>query len=109
MHAVIDDHSRVAYAEIHPDETAATGTAVLRRSVAWFADLGVTGERVLSDNRSAYRSHAWRDTCTELGIAPTNRRDRAAVRRLTRMDRLSAQGQSGSAPLRSGRSASADR
>ena len=37
MHTVIDDHSRVAYAEIHDDETAATATAVLRRAVAWFA------------------------------------------------------------------------
>jgi hypothetical protein len=35
--------------------------------VAWFADRGVTTiERVLSDNGSAYRSHLWRDTCTEL-------------------------------------------
>ena len=51
----IDDHSRVAYAEIHDDETAATATAVLRRAVAWFADRGVTVERVLSDNGSAYR------------------------------------------------------
>ncbi len=45
-------------------------TAVLRRAVAWFADRGVTAERVLSDNGSAYRSHAWRDTCTELGVTP---------------------------------------
>ena len=38
VHTVIDDHSRVAYAEVHDDETAATATAVLRRAVAWFAD-----------------------------------------------------------------------
>jgi transposase InsO family protein len=68
VHTVIDDHSRVAYAEVHDDETAATATAVLRRAVAWFADRGVTVERVLSDNGSAYRSHLWRETCTELGI-----------------------------------------
>ena len=68
MHTVIDDHSRVAYAEIHDDETAATAVGVLRRAVAWFAARGVTVERVLSDNGSAYRSHAWRDACTELGI-----------------------------------------
>lgn len=57
VHTVIDDHSRVAYAEIHSDETA-TAAAVLRRAVAWSADRGVTVERVLSDNGSAYRSHA---------------------------------------------------
>ena len=68
VHTVIDDHSRVAYAEICPDETAASATAVLRRAVAWFAERGVIVERVLSDNGSAYRSHAWRDTCAELAI-----------------------------------------
>jgi transposase InsO family protein len=68
VHTVLDDHSRVAYAEIHDDETAATAIGVLRRAVAWFATRGVTTQRVLSDNGSAYRSHAWRDTCLELGI-----------------------------------------
>jgi len=68
VHTVLDDHSRLAYAEIHNDETAATATAVLRRAVAWFTARGVTVERVLSDNGSAYKSHAWRDTCAELGI-----------------------------------------
>jgi len=68
VHTVIDDHSRVAYAEIHDDETAATAVAVLHRAVAWFADHGVTTERVLTDNGSAYKSHLWRDTCRDLGI-----------------------------------------
>jgi len=68
VHTVIDDHSRVAYAEIHDDETAATAIGVLRRAISWFADRGVKVERVLSDNGSAYKSHAWRDTCAELGI-----------------------------------------
>jgi transposase InsO family protein len=74
VHTVIDDHSRVAYAEIHDDETAATAIGVLRRAVAWFAVRGVTVERVLSDNGSAYRSHAWRDACHELGIRPKRTR-----------------------------------
>jgi transposase InsO family protein len=74
VHTVIDDHSRVAYAEIHDDETAATAISVLRRAVSWFADRGVTVERVLSDNGSAYKSHAWRDACTELGIRPKKTR-----------------------------------
>lgn len=68
LHTVIDDHSRVAYAEIHADETAATAIAVLRRALAWFADHAVTVERVLSDNGACYKSYAWRDACTELGI-----------------------------------------
>ena len=68
VHTVIDDHSRVAYAEIHDDETAITAVAVLRNAVAWFATRGVTTQRVLSDNGSCYRSHLWRDACAELGI-----------------------------------------
>ena len=74
VHTVIDDHSRVAYAEIHDDETAVTAIGVLRRATSWFAARGVTVERVLSDNGSAYRSHAWRDTCAELGIRPKRTR-----------------------------------
>ena len=68
VHTVIDDHSRVAYAEIHNDETAVTAIAVLRNAVAWFNARGVTIERVLSDNGSAYKSYAWRDACNELAI-----------------------------------------
>ena len=68
VHTVLDDHSRVAYAEIHDDETAATAAAVLRNAVAWFADRGVAVQRVLSDNGAAYKSLLWRDTCADLGI-----------------------------------------
>ena len=74
LHTVIDDYSRVAYVEIHADEPAATAIAVLRRATAWFADRGVTVEKVLSDNGSAYRSHAWRDACAELAL--THKRTR---------------------------------
>jgi transposase InsO family protein len=74
VHTVIDDHSRVAYAEICTDEKAATAIGVLQRAVAWFAERGVTVERVLSDNGSAYRSYAWRDACTELGVTPKRTR-----------------------------------
>jgi transposase InsO family protein len=68
VHTVIDDHSRMAYAEICSDEKAATAIGVLHRAVAWFADQGVTVERVLSDNGSCYRSSAWREACAELDI-----------------------------------------
>jgi len=76
VHTVIDDHSRVAYAEIHDDERAETAIGVLQRAVSWFADRGVTVERVLSDNGSAYRSHAWRHACNDLGIRPKFTRPR---------------------------------
>jgi transposase InsO family protein len=74
VHTVIDDHSRVAYAEVHDDETAPTAIGVLRRAVAWFAARGVKTERVLSDNGSCYRSHAWRDACLDLNL--THKRTR---------------------------------
>jgi transposase InsO family protein len=74
VHTVIDDHSRVAYAEIHDDETAATATLVLRNAVAWFGARSVTVERVLSDNGSAYKSRLWAATCAELGITPKKTR-----------------------------------
>ena len=74
VHTVIDDHSRVAYAEIHADETAATAIAVLRRATSWFAARGVRVERVLSDNGSPYVSHAWKQVCAELGITPKRTR-----------------------------------
>ena len=74
LHTVIDDHSRVAYVEAHDDETKETAAAVLRNAVAWFADRGVTVERVLTDNGGCYRSYLWRDTCAELGITPKRTR-----------------------------------
>ena len=76
VHTVIDDNSRVAYAEIHDDEKAVTAIGVLQRAVSWFADHGVRVERVLSDNGSAYKSHAWRHACTELGVKPKFTRPR---------------------------------
>ncbi|WP_203665081.1 IS481 family transposase, partial [Actinocatenispora rupis] len=74
VHTVIDDHTRLAYAEICADEKARTAIGVLQRAVAWFADHGITVERVLSDNGSAYKSHAWRDACHDLTI--THKRTR---------------------------------
>lgn len=70
VHTVIDDYTRLGYAECHDDETAVTAAGVLHRAVAWFAEHGVSVERILTDNGSAYVSHLWRDTCAELGITP---------------------------------------
>ena len=74
LHTVIDDHSRVAYVEICADEKADTAAGVLRRAVTWFAERGVSVERVLSDNGGCYRSFAWRDACADLNI--THKRTR---------------------------------
>jgi transposase InsO family protein len=68
LHTVLDDHSRLAYVEICPDEKAATAVGVLQRAVAWFAQYGISVERVLSDNGACYRSNAWRETCAVLNL-----------------------------------------
>ena len=69
MHCAIDDHTRLAYAEIHPDERADTCAAFVRREAVWFADHGIACiERVMTDNALAYRrSHAWRDALADIG------------------------------------------
>ena len=59
VHAVIDDHSRLAYAEIHDDEKGTTAAGVLLRAAEFFASQGIPRiERVLSDNAFAYRNSA---------------------------------------------------
>ena len=69
VHTVIDDHSRVAYAEIHDDEKGTTAAGVLDRAIAFYATLGVTVERVISDNAFAYRhSSAFRRVIEAHGI-----------------------------------------
>ncbi|TDD70852.1 IS481 family transposase [Actinomadura rubrisoli] len=71
IHSAVDDHTRIAYSEIHPDEKAATCAAFLRRAAAFFATCGIDRiERVLTDNAWAYRkSTAWRQALDELGAS----------------------------------------
>lgn len=68
LHTAIDDHSRLAYTEELPDETAATTVAWWARAIAWFAERGIRIERVISDNGPAYRSRLWRQLCDQHGI-----------------------------------------
>ena len=68
VHVAIDDHSRLAYAEVLDDLTAACAIAFLRRAVAWFAERGVHIKAVMTDNGSAYVSHAHRAAVEELGL-----------------------------------------
>jgi transposase InsO family protein len=69
VHTAIDDHSRLAYAEIHGDEKGATCAAFLARAAAFYTAHGITVERVISDNAKNYRrSHAFHDAAAALGI-----------------------------------------
>lgn len=62
LHNAVDDHSRLAYSEILADERKETATAFWTRANAFFADAGITVQRVLTDNGSCYRSKLWRNT-----------------------------------------------
>jgi hypothetical protein len=55
----VDDCSRIAYLEVHPDEGAATVAGFTQRALAFYAGLGVQVERVLTDNGNGYRSGAF--------------------------------------------------
>src|SRR6516225_9592198 len=63
VHVYIDDASRLAYSEVLRDERKESAVPFLERALAWFAGYGVTVERVMTDNSSAYRSHPWRQAC----------------------------------------------
>ncbi len=68
VHVCIDDASRVAFAQIMPDERKDSAVAFLDAAVAYYATLGVTIERVMTDNGSCYRSKAFRKACRRLGL-----------------------------------------
>jgi len=75
LFVAVDDHARIAFTEMHPDERIPSAVAFLRSAVAYYATLGITVRRVLTDNGSAFCSRAWRSACAELGII--DRRTRA--------------------------------
>ena len=74
LHTAVDDHSRLAYSEIHTDEKKETATSFWTRAQAFFTQAGITVERVLTDNGACYRSRDWRDLLAAAGI--THKRTR---------------------------------
>jgi transposase InsO family protein len=68
LHIAIDDHSRIAFAQILPTFTAADAVAFLFAAVDYYATLGITIRRLLTDNGHCYRSHAFRHAVVELGL-----------------------------------------
>jgi transposase InsO family protein len=68
VHVCVDDATRLAYVEVLPDEKGETAAGFLRRAAIWFKGMGVTVERVLSDNGSCYRSALHAEACAELGM-----------------------------------------
>ena len=76
VHIAIDDCTRLAYAEVLPDEKAPTAIAFLRRALRFFKRHGIQVERLLTDNGSAYRSTIHAIACRTLGIRHLRTRPR---------------------------------
>src|SRR6478736_827580 len=68
VHVCIDDASRVAYAEIKKSERKASAVAFLKAAVIYYAKLGVSIQRVMTDNGSCYKSRAFGRACKRLGL-----------------------------------------
>jgi transposase InsO family protein len=68
VHVAVDDHSRLAYAEVLRTDRAVDAVAFLKRALAWYQEQGVTVEAVMTDNGPAYLSRSWRAYCAALGL-----------------------------------------
>ena len=87
LFVAIDDHARLAFTAMHPDEKQAQAVLFLRNAVTYYARLGIIVKRLLTDHGAAFRSRDFRATCIELGIkhsftrpCPTGRRPTARQR-----------------------------
>lgn len=74
VHVAVDDYSRLAYAEVLPDEKASSAIGFLRRALAFYRRHGVEVEQILTDNGSAYRALMHAVACRQLGIRHTRTR-----------------------------------
>ncbi len=87
VHSIIDDCSRLAYSEIHDDETAVTVTAFTRRALDWFLEQGIVCERLMTDNAFAYtqsksfRQLLWRRAIQHIRTRPYTPRTNGKVER----------------------------
>lgn len=67
IHTAIDDRSRIVYSEILNDEKGATAAAFWVRAATWFTSIGITPQRVITDNGSCYKSKHWHQACHTTG------------------------------------------
>jgi len=68
LHVAIDDHSRIAFSQLHADERASSSVAFLHAAVAYYARFGIRIRRLLTDNAPCYYSHHFAAACRQLGI-----------------------------------------
>jgi transposase InsO family protein len=68
VHVSVDDASRIAFTDITRDQTAASAVAFLKGAIAYYASLGITVSRVMTDNGPCYTAFAFQNACRELGL-----------------------------------------
>jgi transposase InsO family protein len=68
VHVAIDDHSRIAFSQILPDQKQTSAIAFLRAALAYYAGLGITVRRILTDNGPCYDALAFRQACRQLHL-----------------------------------------
>jgi transposase InsO family protein len=68
LFVAVDDHSRIAFTDLYPDERKVSAEQFLRNAVAYYKSLGVTVRRLLTDNGAPFRSTPWKQACKELDI-----------------------------------------
>jgi transposase InsO family protein len=68
LHIAIDDHSRLAFTAMYPDQTEASSSLFLAAATAWFQRFGISISRILTDNGPCYVANRFQQTCRTLGI-----------------------------------------
>ena len=68
LFVAVDDHSRVGFTDLYPDESKGHATQFLENAVTYYKSLGVSIRRVLTDNAKSFHSHAFENACSRLGI-----------------------------------------
>ena len=76
IHTAIDDRTRIAYSELHTDEQADTAARFWGRAAAFYATLGISCDRVITDNGACYRSGRWHQACAATGTTVKKTRPR---------------------------------
>ena len=74
IHTAIDDRTRIAYSEILDNEQAVTAARFWERAAGWYSSIGITPQRVITDNGACYRSGLWHRACQATGTTPKRTR-----------------------------------
>ena len=74
LHVAIDDHSRIAFTAMYPDQKETSASHFLAAATAWFERFGISTRRILTDNGACYTARRFRQLCQQLGL--THRRTR---------------------------------